>query len=260
LSSEDAGNVKGISGGRTNAVEMGNKSGADGSVSKVAFHHAKLALSTFFPSIELNSLALYCLEFALIHSIPINISDNTRVLEIYDGIVDEELGGGGRVENVEVIIFDPRVVEVGRRVCMCVKGNGVLRVPPFANSYNVSVNSNLSEGDVSRYLILPILIEEDKRVLPRITVVVLTPSSSWMIRVAKLLSELRNIGDRARSGGERDGGVICSKFDWFVVLNVVVQHVTLNLVKDLRNEEKVLDGGVVTEGGGEDLVVKLSVP
>jgi len=126
------------------------------------------------------------------------------------------------VKNVEVIIFDPRAVEIGRGMCACMKGNGVFRVSPFANSYNVSVNVSLSESDISCYFILPILIEEDKRVLLRITAVILTPSSSWMVRVVELFSELGYIGDGARSGGERNGGVICSESDWLVTLNVVV--------------------------------------
>jgi len=43
-------------------------------------------------------------------------------------------------------------------------------------------------------------------------------------------------------------------------LHVAVQHVTLNLLKDLGDEEEVFDCCVVAEGGGEDLVIKLSVP
>ena len=166
------GNVNGISGGRTNAVEMGNESSVDGGISEVAFHHAELALSTFFPSTKLNSLVFYCLEFILVCPISINISDNTRVLEVYDGIVDEESGGGGRMKDVEVIIFDPRAVKVGRGMCTCMEGDGVFGVPSLVNPYNMSVNPNLPKGDITCYLVLTILIEEDKRVLPRITVVV----------------------------------------------------------------------------------------
>jgi len=243
-----------------NAVEMGNESGANGSIGEVALHHAKLALSTFFPSVKLNSLTFYRLKFALVCLIPINISDNTRVFEVYDGIVDEESGGGGRMEDIEVVILDPRAIEIGGRVCVCVKGNGVFGVSPLANSYNMSVDSDLSEGDVSCYFVLPILIKEDKGVLLRITAVVLAPSSSWVVRVVKLFSELGNIGDGARSGGKGDSRVIRSKSDQFVTLNIFVRHIFFNSVKDLREEKEMFDGGIVTEGGGEDLVVKLSVP
>ena len=222
LSSRDARDVNSVSGGRVNAVEMGNKSGTNGSISEMLFHHTELALSVAFSPVKLNSLALYRLEFALMCLISINVSDNTRVLEIYDSIVDEKSGSGRRVENVEIVIFDPRAVEVGRGMCTCMKGNGVFGVSPFANPYDVSINPNLSEGDISCNLILTILVEEDQRVLPRITMVILAPPISWMIWVVKLLSELGNVGDGTRCGGEGDSGVIHSKSDRFVTLYIVI--------------------------------------
>jgi len=184
-----------------NAVEMGNKLGVDGGISKVAFHHAEFALGVTFLPVKLNLLAFYHLEFALIRLIPIDVSDNTRVLEIYDGIVDEKSRGGRGMENVEVVIFDPRTIEVGRRVCLHVKRNGVLRAPLLVNPYNVSINPNLPKSDISHYFVLTILIEEDEGVLPHITVVILTPSISWVVWIVKLLGELRNVGDGARCGG-----------------------------------------------------------
>jgi len=102
---------------------MGSELGVDRSISKVPFYHTELALGAVLPSVKLNLLALYCLKFALMRLIPVNISDNTGILEINDGVVDEESGGGGRVENIEVVIFDPRAIEIGGRVCTCVEGN-----------------------------------------------------------------------------------------------------------------------------------------
>jgi len=192
--------VNSISGGGTNAVEMGNKSSVNGGVSEVAFHHTEFTLSVVLPFVELDLLALYCLKLILMRSISINVSNNTRIFEVYDGVVDEKSGSRGGVKNVEIIVFDPRAIEIGRGVCPCMKGDGVLRVSSLANPYNVSVNSNLPKGDVACYFVLTVLIEEDKGVLLHITTVVLTPSSSWMIRVLKLFGELGNVGDRARSG------------------------------------------------------------
>ena len=232
----------------------------DSGMGEMSFHHVKLALSIALSSVKLNLLALYHLKFTLMCSIPIDISNNTRVLEIYDGIVNEKSGSGRRVKDIEIIIFDPRAIEIWSRMCPCVKGNGIFRIPSLANPYNVSVNSNLPEGDISCYLVLTVLVEKNKRVLPCITMVVLTPSNSWVIWVIELLSELGNIGDRTRCGGERDGGVVLSKFDRLVTLNVVIQHVAFNFLKDLGNEEEVFNSSVVTKGSGKDLVVKLSVP
>jgi len=105
--------VDGIGGRGTNTIEVGSELSANSGTSEVSFHHAELALSTAFPFVKLNLLALYCLKFVLVCLIPVDISDNARVLEIYDGIVNEKSRGGGRVKNVEVIIFDPRTVKVG---------------------------------------------------------------------------------------------------------------------------------------------------
>ena len=193
-------NVNSISGRGTNVIEVGDELGANSSTSKVLFHHTEFALGAILPLIKLNSLAFYHLEFTLMRSISINISNNTGILEIDDGIVNEESGSGGRVENVEVIIFDPRTIEVGSGMCACVEGDGILEVAALASPYKMSIDPSLSEGDVTCHLILSILIEEDKWVLPRITVVILTPSSSWMVWVVKLLSELRDVGDGARCG------------------------------------------------------------
>jgi len=201
---------------------MGDESGADSSISKVSFHHTEFSLGAVFPFVKLNSLALYRLEFTLMRPIPVNISDNTGILEINDGVVDEESGSGEGVENIEVVIFDPRAIEIGSRVCMCMEGNGKLRTATLASSYKVSVDPSLREGDIVCHLVLPVLIEKDKQVLPHITTVVLAPSSSWMVQVIKLLGKLRNVGDGTRRGGEGDGRVVLSEPNWFVALHVVV--------------------------------------
>jgi len=214
--------MNGINRRGTNAIEMGNESGMDGSISEVAFHHAELALSAFFPPIELDSLVLYCLKFTLMHSIPVYVSNNTRVLEIYNGVVDEESGHGRGMKNVEVVILDPRAIEIGGGVCTRVEGNGVFGVPSLADPYNVSVNPNLPKSNVSRYLVLSVLIEEDKGVLLCITTVVLTPSSSWMVRVVEFLSELGNVGDGTRCGRKGDSGIIRSKSDRLITLNIFI--------------------------------------
>jgi len=189
---------------------------------EVSFHHIEFALSTAFSSIKLNLLALYCLEFTLMCPIPIDVSDNTRIFEVYNGIVDEELGGRGGIEVVEVVVFDPRAIKVGSRMCMCMEGNGIFRVPSLAGPYNVSVNANLPVSDISCHFILAVLVEEDEWVLPCITVVILAPPSSWVVWIIKLLSKLGNIGNGTRCGGKRYGGIVLSEPNWFIALYVVV--------------------------------------
>jgi len=216
------GNVNGIGRGGTNVVKVRSESGADGGMSEVLFYHTELALSTAFSPIKFNSLVLYHLKFALVCSVPVDVSNNPRILEIYDSIVDEESRGRERVKDVEVVIFNPRTVEIGSGMCPCMEGNGVLRVASLMNSYKVSIHTDLSVSDISHYLILTILIEEDKWILPRITVVILAPPVSWMVWVIELLSKLRDVVDGARCGGEGNGGVILSEPNWFIALHVVI--------------------------------------
>ena len=116
----------------------------------------------------------------------------------------------------------PRRGRVNEKNWMDHNRNGILKVAALVSSYDVSVDPNLSEGDITCHLILTILIEEDKRVLPRITTVVLAPSGSWMVWVIKLMSELRDVGNGARCGGEGDSRVVLSEPNWFVILHVIV--------------------------------------
>ena len=165
-----------VSGRRTNAIEVRDEPSADGGVGEVTLHHAELALGVIFPFVELDTLAFHRLEFALMRPISINVSDNARIFKFYDSVVDEKSRGGRRMEDVEVVIFDPRAIEIGGGVCPCMKGNGVFGVTLLASPYEVCVDPNLSKGDVSRDFVLPILIEEDEGVLPQITTVILAPS------------------------------------------------------------------------------------
>ena len=117
------------------------------------------------------------------------------------------------------------------------EGNRVLGVSMLASPDKMSVNPNLPKGDVLCHFVLPILIEEDEGVLLCVTAVVLAPSTSRVVGVVELLSELGNIGNRTRSRGKGDGGVIHGEPNGFVCLNFLIQHVAFNFVKDLRNEE-----------------------
>ena len=222
LSGENAWDVDGISRRGTDMVKMRNKSGAHSGTSEVSFHHTEFCLSVVFPFVKFNSLTFHCLEFALMHLIPIDISNNARILEIDDSIVDEKSGSGVGMKNVEVIILDPRTIEIGSRVCTCMEGNGKFRVTTLVSPYKVGVDSNLSVSDITCHLVLPVFVEKDKWVLLRITMVVLAPPTSWMVRVVELLGELRNVGNGTRGRGEGDGRVVCGKPNWFVALHIVI--------------------------------------
>jgi len=46
-------------------------------------------------------------------------------------------------------------------MCICMEGDGILGVALLASPYKVSINTNLSEGNVSCHFILAILVEEN---------------------------------------------------------------------------------------------------
>ena len=123
MGSEYARDVDGVSRRGVYTIEVGNELGADGSISEMTLHHTQFALSAIFPFVKFDSLAFHHLEFTLMCPVPVDISDNTGVFEVYDGVVDKESGGRGGMEDVEVIVFDPRTIEIGSRVCVCMEGN-----------------------------------------------------------------------------------------------------------------------------------------
>jgi len=51
-----------------------------------------------------------------------NISDDPRIFEVNEGVVNKESTSGQGVEDVEVSIFDPDTVEIGRGEGLSVKG------------------------------------------------------------------------------------------------------------------------------------------
>jgi len=73
---------------------MRDESGANCGVSEMAFHHVEFALGGIFPLVKFDTLVFYHLELAVMRSISVDISNNSRILEINDGVVDEESGGG----------------------------------------------------------------------------------------------------------------------------------------------------------------------
>ena len=83
-----------VSGGGADAIEVRDKSSANRGVGEMAFHRSEFALGGVFSLVKLDTLAFYRLKLILMRLISINISDNTRIFEVYNGVVDEESGSG----------------------------------------------------------------------------------------------------------------------------------------------------------------------
>ena len=102
------------------------------------------------------------------------------------------------MENAKPIILDSRTIEIGRWKCLCMKGDGVLRVTLLPNAYKVGIHTNLPECDVASYFILVVLINKNEGVMVGISCIVLTPPFTRVIWVLKLTGKLRYVGNRAR--------------------------------------------------------------
>ena len=145
------------------------------------------------------------------------------------------------MEDIEVSVFDPNAVKVGRGKYSSVKGGGILMVPFASYPYKMSVFSNAPVRDISSRLRLPFLIEEDDGVKVGLSPIVSYPSLTRVVWVLELTSEGGGKADRFRRGGRpSDGGVVLGETDGFVRVDTIFTHVGVNEVDDARDKEKVL--------------------
>ena len=76
------------------------------------------------------------------------VSDDPRVLEVDQGIVNKEATSRQGVEDVEVSILDPKTVEIRRGEGSSMEGGGVFVVTFASYAYKVSVFVNTPIADV----------------------------------------------------------------------------------------------------------------
>ena len=186
-----------------------------------------------------------------------HISDDPRVFKVDQSVIDKKATSRRRVEDIEVSVFDPNAVEVGRGKCSGMEGGRVLAIALASYSYKVSIFSNAPIRDVSSRLCLSFLIEEDNGVEVRLSPIVSYPSLSRVFGILKIASEGRGKSDRLRGGGRpSDSGVVLGEANGFIRVDTIFTHVWINEVEDARDEEKVLYRLEVAVGGFEGLVVK----
>jgi len=154
------------------------------------------------------------------------ISDDPRVFEVDQGIVDKEMTSGRGVKNVEISIFDPDAIEIGRGESSSMKGGGVLAGALVPNTDKVSIFVDTSITDILGSLRLSFLIEEDDGVKVGLSAIVLHPSFTRVVGVLKVAGEWGSKTNRFRRGcGLSDGGLVLSEANRLVTIDAIIAHV-----------------------------------
>jgi len=86
----------------------------DCGMGEVPLHCQKLGLSVIFGIVQLHSSPLHVSQLVLVCSVPVYVRNDPWVFKVDEGIVDKEAASGRGMKNVEVSVFDPSAVEVGR--------------------------------------------------------------------------------------------------------------------------------------------------
>ena len=77
----------------TSFDKMREEPSADGGMSKVALHCEELALSPILSVVQFDPSVLDVVKLVLVRSIPMHVSNDPRVLEIDEGVVNKEVTG-----------------------------------------------------------------------------------------------------------------------------------------------------------------------
>ena len=76
--------------------------------------------------VELQTLPLDTSESVVVGPESVYVGQDPWIPESYEPSVDKKSGGVSRMEDVEVSIFDPMTVEIGRGICFGIEWSGVL--------------------------------------------------------------------------------------------------------------------------------------
>jgi hypothetical protein len=120
-----------------------------------------------------------------VRAVPVDISNDARVLEVSKGIVNKGAGGVGRMKNVVVHILGTRAVKIGRGEGACVKGEGIDNTAFVPGTHKSGLISDWLIGDVFGSLGLAKLINEDEWVVPKISGVKFFPAFARVVSVSE---------------------------------------------------------------------------
>jgi hypothetical protein len=226
-------------------VEMGNKVGLNSSMGKTTLSIKKLTLKLLLVAFKGYLLPLAALHLVNIRAVPMDVSNDARVLEIGKGIVDEGAGSVRGMKNVVVCIFRTRAIEIGGWERTRIERERVNDTAFLASPHKSGLISYWLVGNILGGLGLAKLVDEDEWVMSKVSHVKLLPALARVVNVSEEGEGMvTHTGNRNGTGGKAvmdDGGRGMSRWLFFV-------HV---IKKD------VSEGGDVEEV--EDIVVLLDV-
>jgi hypothetical protein len=118
----ETGEVTNGRGGGMALVKVRDEAGMDCGVGEVSLGVEKLAFKLLFAVFNGHLLPLATLHLVDVRAVPMDISDDTRVLEVSKGVINEGVGSVRGMKNVVVHIFRTRTIEIGGGERMCMEG------------------------------------------------------------------------------------------------------------------------------------------
>jgi hypothetical protein len=122
FTSNETGEVTNGRGGGTALVKVRDKAGIDCGVGEASLGVEKLAFKLLFAVLDGYLLPLATLCLVDVRAVPMDVSDDTRVLEVSKGVINEGAGSVRGMKNVVVRIFRTRTIEIGGGERTCVEG------------------------------------------------------------------------------------------------------------------------------------------
>ena len=101
--------------------EVGLKAGANCSMSEVSFTIQHLFVGMVFLIVKVKALLLDAFKLVVLCAEHVNISYDSRVSKMVEGIVDDKTRGAARMKYGVVGIFDTWAMEVGGWVRACME-------------------------------------------------------------------------------------------------------------------------------------------
>ena len=124
----------------------------------------------------------------MLRSEGMNVSDNSWVSKVEEGVIDGDTTSGRGMKNGELCVLDSSSEEVCNGVCSSVKGDGVegriLRSSPL-KMYSVA---NVLVPDVPCDFFFVILVDKDERVVLWISRIILDPILTWVVSLVLAVS------------------------------------------------------------------------
>jgi hypothetical protein len=253
FASDETGESVSRGSGRVVLIEIGYEASADGSMGEAALGVQKLTFKLLLVVLNGNLLPLAALSLVDIRAVPMDVSNDARVLEVSKSLVDEGANSVGGVEDVVVRIFRTGAVEIGGREGACVKREGIDDTAFLASAHESGLVSNRLIGDILGGLGLTELVDEDEWVVPKVSHVKLFPTLARVVSVSESGERMvACAGNRNRAGGKAavdNRGRGASEWLFFV-------HVAKKDVSEGGNVEEVEDIMVLLDVDVEGLILE----